>query len=469
MLAPLRDYLAPEDPKSSPLFHTTKECYFNRLSVDFAPDKPGFEEARWITSEDVNVEHLLDVITSVGANSDDVWDACADFMRHLFWHKKRLIVLGPKIERLPDGHRSKPQCLLQLSRLFYSVGNHAKEKLLLVHAFKLCKERGNDLWVARTLMFLAEANQKLCLYKRGILQAKGSLGIYERLNDTAGQIHSLQTLALLLHKVKKFSAAEAAASLAINLLSGKANPFEAFHCHHVLGLIRRSKGETKEAMNHFEIALGIASSFNWHDQQFCILYDLARLFRNQGRFSDAHAHIERAKSHAVNNAYYLGHAMRLQAGVWYIQRRLEEAKSRALHAADIYKKLEAVGELEDCEVFLQWVEEEMNNSVALYFDGELLETVLLPTPINSPFPWGAEGIGWHYLADLFRHILSIRHSLRFYRAPLMMIAVTLITQVPRSYAYLPIIICFAAPHAPRRRFTAYYFLFFFLFYVVDYL
>jgi hypothetical protein len=101
MLAPLRDYLSPKDPKSSPLLCTTKEHYFTRMSVSIDPDKPGFGETRWITSEDVNVEHLLDIFTSIDANSDDVWDACANFMEHLFWHKPRLTRSGAKDRRAP--------------------------------------------------------------------------------------------------------------------------------------------------------------------------------------------------------------------------------------------------------------------------------------------------------------------------------------------------------------------------------
>ena len=77
--------------------------------------------------EDVNVEHLLNVFTSIDTNSVIAWDVCACFMRHLYWHKKRLVVLGPKIECLPDDHHSKPRCLLQLSRLFQSVGNYMEQ------------------------------------------------------------------------------------------------------------------------------------------------------------------------------------------------------------------------------------------------------------------------------------------------------------------------------------------------------
>ena len=59
MLAPHRDYPSPKDPKSSSLLCIAKERYFARTSVNIDPNKPGFGETRRITSEDVNVEHLL--------------------------------------------------------------------------------------------------------------------------------------------------------------------------------------------------------------------------------------------------------------------------------------------------------------------------------------------------------------------------------------------------------------------------
>jgi hypothetical protein len=42
MLAPLRDYLSPEDPKTSSLLCTTKDRYFARMSVEIDPNKPNF-------------------------------------------------------------------------------------------------------------------------------------------------------------------------------------------------------------------------------------------------------------------------------------------------------------------------------------------------------------------------------------------------------------------------------------------
>ena len=66
MLAPLREYLRPNDPRSSSLLCATKELYFARISADLNPNRPQFGDSRWIASEDVNVEHLLDVSWKLG-------------------------------------------------------------------------------------------------------------------------------------------------------------------------------------------------------------------------------------------------------------------------------------------------------------------------------------------------------------------------------------------------------------------
>ena len=113
MLAPIRDYLGPRDPRSSPLLCATRDHYFSRLSVDVDPTQPGFEEAQWIVSEDVNVEHLLGAFLSVDPDGDDVWEVCYHFMQHLYWYKPRQTVLRSKIEALTDDRRLKSNCLYQ--------------------------------------------------------------------------------------------------------------------------------------------------------------------------------------------------------------------------------------------------------------------------------------------------------------------------------------------------------------------
>ena len=62
ILATLRDYLCPKDPKSSPLLCATKKRYLNRLAIGIYPGGPKYDE---VTSKLVNVEYLLDIFTTI--------------------------------------------------------------------------------------------------------------------------------------------------------------------------------------------------------------------------------------------------------------------------------------------------------------------------------------------------------------------------------------------------------------------
>jgi len=341
MLAPLRDHLCPKDPMSSPLICMAKESYFTRLSVNLHPEKPGFRGAQWITSEDANVEHLLDVFTTINADSDGVWDACANFMSHLRWHKARLVVLRPKIEGLPDDHRSKPECLFELAGLFLSVGNHAERKRLLTQVLKLQRKRGDGHQVARTLRLLSDANRHIGLFEEGIQQAKEALEFFKHLGDTVRETECLNGLACLLWDDDQLDAAEEAVSRAISLLPKKGQQLQTCRCHRILGEIYGDKGNMEKADYHFEVALGIASSFNWHEELFWIHYRSACLSLKQDRFDDTYAHLERAKPHALGDPFRIGAAAYFQAFTWYLQGRLEDAKLEALRAVDIAEKLGA--------------------------------------------------------------------------------------------------------------------------------
>ena len=76
---------------------------------------------------------------------------------------------------------------------------------------------------------------------------------------------------------------------------------------------------------------------------------------DQGQFNDAQVHIERAKLHAVDNAYLPACVMYLQALVWYNQHRVEEVRSEALCAAEVYEKLRAA--LWNIRLNPDWLEE----------------------------------------------------------------------------------------------------------------
>ena len=353
MLAPIRDHLCPRDPESSPLLCATKHCYFTRLSVNINPGKPGFAEARWIKSEDINVEHLLGVFTSINVNTSGTWEACANFMLHLYWQKPRQTVLRSVIEGLPSSHPSRARCLARLSQLFRSVGNLGEEKRLLINILTLEREGGNISRVAQTLRLLSNVNLDLGLPREGMEQAEEALKISKQLGDTLGEAKALGNLAWLLLGDDKLDAAEVAALRCIDLLTEKGEEFRVCRTHRLLGNIYRSKREKEKAIHHFEAALTIASPSGWHDKMFRSHYDMAQLFSDEGKFDDANAHIEQAKSHAVDNAYDLGRGMEMQARIWRRQGRLEEARSEASRALEIYERLGAAKDAEHCRELLQ--------------------------------------------------------------------------------------------------------------------
>jgi len=273
-------------------------------------------------------------------------------------------MLGPKIEGLPDDHPSKPQCLFRLSWLFEGVGNNMEYKQLLTCTLKLYQGQGNHSLVAQTLRFIASANRILGLPREGIQQAREALEIYKQSNDISGQGHTWQELAWLLYEDNQLDAAEEAASNAIDLLSDPSDQFIVCECYHALGNIYHLRGKKEETINHFETALRIATTFNWHGKLFWIHYSMAEVFSNEGGFDDACIHIELAKSHAINDMYLLARTTHLQATFWHRQHRFKEAKSRALDAANVFEKLGAARDLEVCKGLLQDIEMEMNKPMA---------------------------------------------------------------------------------------------------------
>jgi tetratricopeptide (TPR) repeat protein len=385
MLAPIRDYLGPHDPRSSPLLCATRDHYFTRLSVVLGLGMPGFEESRWIIPEDVNVEHLLDVFTSLDPDRDDTWDACHRFIDHLVWHKPRRTILRSNIEALPDAHRCKPKCLSQLSMLLGRIGNYTEQKRLLTLALGLERQRGDDSQAGYILRQLSDVNRHLYLYEEGIRQATEALEIFKRTGSTLWQMQSSSDLAWLLFEDNQLDAAEDVASRALDLVAEKSQEVLICRLHRVLGQIFRSKGERGKSIHHFETAIGIASPFNWRDDLFWNHFDLIALFLpgDELDLDEANAHVEQAKSHAVNDAFKLGRATQMQASVWYRQLRLEEAKLEALHALEMYEGLGATKDAGTCKSLLQVIEQAMKDR-STNFRGGFLEIycilrLLIPT------------------------------------------------------------------------------------------
>ena len=387
MLAPLRDHFQPKDPMSPPLL-TTKERYFARISVKHNPNLSGFGDSRWIRSEDVNFEHLLDVFTSISPDSEDIWLVCMHFLEYLRWHKPRQTALRKKIEQLPDDHRFKFGCLFELGSLYGDIGNAAEKASLLNRALKLGRERGDDYKVALVLRNLSSTSRALGHHKEGIDQAREALDIFERLGRTVERARCLRYLAQLLEGDGQLDAAEEAALESIKLLPEEGQEDELCASHSDLGGIYRTKGEREKAIHHYELALGIASTFGWDPSLLSIHSLLAMLFLDEGGFDEAQVHVEQAKSHALDNPYNLGAAVLLQATIWGRQRRFKDALSEVLHAQVIYEKLGNLGFIETSRAFRRAIEVAMKSlppSGEPDSNGELSGIIACLTSINTPF------------------------------------------------------------------------------------
>ena len=389
MLAPLRDHLRPRDPKTSPLLCTTKERYCAPMSFKLTAGRPPeFADPRWILSEDVNVEHLLDVFTTIDPDSNDIWDACIGFIAHLYWHKPRQTELRRKIGGLPDNHRSKPRGLLILGSLSGLIGNHIEGIRFLTHALKLGGERRDDHVVAEALRDLSLVNRLLGHCKEGILQAREALEVYRQLGETVKCAECLIDIARLLQVDGQLDAAEEATVESIKLLPEQGQEHMICESHFTLGGIYRSKGERGKAIYEYEAALGIAATLKGHHFLFWVNFASAETFLDEDGFDKAHAHVERAKTYAHHNPFHLGLAVLLQAQIWCQQRRFEEAASEALRGQEIFKELGNSQFLEKCKTLLQQVEEAMENPPASRgsnSNGGLLEITTPPALANSLF------------------------------------------------------------------------------------
>jgi len=233
------------------------------------------------------------------------------------------------------------------------------------------------------MCYLSDANRQMNLPKEGIQQAEEASNIFERLGDPVNQARYSIYLARSLCDDEQLDAVEEAASHAIALLPEEGEHFLVSQSHHILGEIYRSKGNTEKAIHHFEVALGIASSLNWHIPLFWIHFSLGQLFFEEGRLDDARVHVEHAKSHAVDNPYNLARASLLQARFLYRRHMFEEAKSEALRALEVSEKLGVTDDVECTRKLFGKMVLDLVTHDESAGDGELLEIVTLFVCINS--------------------------------------------------------------------------------------
>ena len=287
-----------------------------------------------------------------------------NWLDHLIWNHCDLAKLFSSEKRFEDAHVHIERAKL------YAVNR----------PYQLARAMGLEVLVWNKEGRLEEA-------KSGVLRA---IDAFEKLGATKNVgacRRDLGHIAWSLYDDNQLDAAEEAALQVISILPGEGDQTTVCSSYVLLGLIYHSRGEKEKAIQHFETAIGIASSFDLHDCMSPTHLYLVYLFSGEKRFNDAHAHIEHAKSHAINRPHSLAHMMRAEAQVWKEEGRFEEAKSGVLRAIDAFEKLGKTKDAEGCRGDLRTLEEAMNKPAASRehnSNGEFLETMLLPTPVDSP-------------------------------------------------------------------------------------
>jgi tetratricopeptide (TPR) repeat protein len=184
----------------------------------------------------------------------------------------------------------------------------------------------------------------------------------------------LNILAWLLYDDEQLDTAEDVVIRAIDILSAKGGEYNICISHFILGKIYHSRGDREKAISHFQVALGIASTFNLHTVLFWGHFYIGGIF-GDNLLDSARAHIEQAQLYAADCSYYLGRATLMHARVCYQQANLEEAKSEILRAIEILENAGSPGLLQECRTFLQRIELRMGRQSTpgeLRPDGELL-------------------------------------------------------------------------------------------------
>ena len=378
MLAPLRDHFCPkdQDPMSASLLCLTKEQYFNRLSISLETMTPTNDKTQWITSEDANVEHLLDVFTLVDTNSEGVWDACRNFIQHLCLHKPRPLVFGPRIERLPDDYPSKTQCMLDLSELSSRVKNSTEAHRLLTHTLKLYRERGDNDQVAKALRKLSQASFELGLIEEGIQQAGEAMTISRQIGDIVGVIGCHIRLSSLFRRAERNDEADECESRLIELTntllaSSYLEPMLRGLVHDSLAQIYFNKRDMEQATSHAETALRIGG-ITVRSNLFTRYHTMARIHMENGRFDDAEAQLEHARSLAAEDSSEHSRLVLLQAHLLVKQGKLEEARSEAPRALDLLQEHGAVDQVKEAEDLIQSIDEGMLQNAAMEDDIDAL-------------------------------------------------------------------------------------------------
>ena len=309
MLAPIRLHVG-ADKDYGVLINDLQVYYYTELDrcSQLSPGEEGFEQMKWIGSEDDNVERLINhFLVSSSSDHDAIMDAstaCENFLHLLYAQKPRRTILGPLVERLPADDSelavAKAWCLRRLGELERYLGDLAEARELLSGAQKLFLYEGMRNAAASCLLQVARIGRDLGEYAEAERQFREASAIFSELRDSDGEAHCNHGLGRMLLKMGKGIGAAPFLEDAQDYFESIGDWQNVSEIRISLGRVELSKGNLGDAQNHFEAARGVAERMeNWNWLGECLRWE-AEVSLKLEQWEKAQKLLGEARKHFLN-------------------------------------------------------------------------------------------------------------------------------------------------------------------------
>jgi tetratricopeptide (TPR) repeat protein len=354
MLAPIRIHVQSSGPSMPPLLLGVRSFYFNKL------ENTDRVRAKWITSEDDNIEKL--VAHSLVATDDlkGAVRACYNFLYALRWNKPRTTTLAPTVRALNevDGITFwKARSLKILGWLAEALGRYKEENELLESARQVAVTHGHASLAAECSFDMGDVQRLQNNYPAAVQYYRDALEQYQGIEDEDGVAKCLAVLGEVETRRGNIPKASRYLSDALKYREREPDSPEAADVRVRLGALEFKHGNHAEGRIHFEAALMIFTKLDADpDLAWCLgEYAMAEQASNDwdrvldlfGRAAMFH--------HRANNVRQEARCL-LQRGQIFLYRRklalaqqcFEQAKGgyeKAGRAHDIASCLRGMGEV----------------------------------------------------------------------------------------------------------------------------
>ena len=309
MLAPIRLHMSADEDYGG-LLSDLQTYYYTELdgSSQLTPGDEGFEQTKWIGSEDDNVERLINHFL-ISSPSDhgatmDASTACENFLRLLYAQKPRRTILGPLVEDLPEDDNelavAKAWCLRRLGELERYLGDLAEARELLSDAQELFLHEEMRNPAASCLLQVARIGRDLGEYGEAERQFREASAIFSELRDSDGEAHCNHGLGRMLLKMGKGVEAAPFLEDAQEYFESIEDWQNVSEIRISLGRVELSERNLEDAEDHFEAARDIAERMeNWNWLGECLRWEAEVSLRLE-EWGKAHKLLGEARKHFLN-------------------------------------------------------------------------------------------------------------------------------------------------------------------------